>query len=49
MKAPEVLARVESATPAELAAMRLYEGLHRRREKVLGAIDKRLESTSTSD
>jgi hypothetical protein len=37
MKAGEVIARLESATPEEIAVVQLYEGMNRRRKTVLEA------------
>jgi hypothetical protein len=37
MKAGEIIARLESATPEEVAVVQLYEGMNRRRKTVLEA------------
>ena len=43
MSAREVIERAEEATPAELAAVRLYEARHQSRQTVLAAVDRQLE------
>ena len=47
MSASEIIARTEDATPAELAAVRLYEAGHRSRETVLAAVDRQLKRGSS--
>ena len=42
MKVPEVTARLASATPAELAAVQLYESSHRKRSSVLRDVERRI-------
>lgn len=42
MNANEVISRLKSATPAELAAVKLYESGKRRRATVLDAVDRQL-------
>jgi hypothetical protein len=46
MTAKEVVARLGSATPAELAAVQLYEGSHRRRQTILNAVQRELRNTN---
>ncbi|MBV9604181.1 MAG: hypothetical protein JO027_03705 [Solirubrobacterales bacterium] len=43
MNAREVIARARQASPAELAAVRLYESRHRSRQTVLAAVDRQLK------
>jgi hypothetical protein len=43
MNAREVIARAQQASPAELAAVRLYESRHRSRQTVLAAVDRQLK------
>jgi hypothetical protein len=43
MGARDVIVRARSATPAELAAVRLYEASHRSRQTVLDAVDRQLK------
>ena len=43
MNAREVIARAHQASPAELAAVRLYEARHRSRQTVLAAVDRQLK------
>jgi hypothetical protein len=43
MNAREVIARANQAGSAELAAVRLYESRHRRRQTVLAAVDRQLK------
>ena len=43
MNAREVIARAGPASPAELAAVRLYESRHRSRQTVLAAVDRQLK------
>jgi hypothetical protein len=40
MNAKQVLARLNSATPAALAAVQLYESSHRRRQTILNAVQR---------
>ena len=46
--AKEVVARLSSATPAELAAVQLYESRHRRRQTILAAVQRELRSRNGS-
>ncbi|MBV9915897.1 MAG: hypothetical protein JO153_05275 [Solirubrobacterales bacterium] len=46
MKAKHIRPRLEDATPAELAAVQLYEGAHRRRESVLSMVESELRRKS---
>jgi hypothetical protein len=48
MKARDVIDRTRSASPAELAAVRLYESSHRGRQTVLDAVDRQLKSLTGS-
>jgi hypothetical protein len=41
LKAQDVIARVSAADEAQLTAIRLYEGMNRKRETVLRAVDRR--------
>jgi hypothetical protein len=43
MNAREVIARAQQASPAELAAVRLYESRNRSRQTVLAAVDRQLK------
>jgi hypothetical protein len=43
MNARAVIARAQQASPAELAAVRLYEARHRSRQTVLAAVDRQLK------
>lgn len=43
-----VLARLSSATPAELAAVALYESSHRHRQTILNAVERELRSRNGS-
>lgn len=43
MNARAVIARAQNASPAELAAVRLYESRHRSRQTVLAAVDRQLK------
>lgn len=43
MNAREVIDRAKQASPAELAAVRLYEARHRSRQTVLAAVDRQLK------
>jgi hypothetical protein len=49
MNAREVIARAGQASPAELAAVRLYESRHRSRQTVLAAVDRQLKLASGSN
>ncbi|MBV8430709.1 MAG: hypothetical protein JO244_06080 [Solirubrobacterales bacterium] len=42
MNAKQILARVNSGTPAELAAVQLYETSHRGRQTILNAVEREL-------
>jgi hypothetical protein len=46
MKAKEIRPRLEDATLAELAAVQLYEGAHRRRESVMTLVESELRRKS---
>lgn len=46
MGAKDIVARVQEATPAELAAVELYERTHRARQTVLTAAERRLRAAS---
>ena len=46
MAAREVIARLGDATPAELAAVELYERTHRSRQTVLEAAERRLKAAN---
>lgn len=46
MNARAVIARAQQASPAELAAVRLYESRHRSRQTVLAAVDRQLKLSS---
>ena len=48
MNAREVIARAGQASPAELAAVRLYESRHRSRQTVLAAVDRQLKLSGGS-
>jgi hypothetical protein len=43
MNARDVIDRARHASPAELAAVRLYESRHRSRQTVLAAVDRQLK------
>jgi hypothetical protein len=43
MNARDVIARAQASSPAELAAVRLYESRHRSRQTVLAAVDRQLK------
>ena len=49
MNAREVITRAEQSSPAELAAVRLYESRHLSRETVLAAVDRRLKLGNGGD
>jgi hypothetical protein len=46
MNAKQVLARLEEASPAELAAVQLYESRHRSRQKILTAVGRQLQKAN---
>jgi hypothetical protein len=46
MNARDVIERARQASPAELAAVRLYESRHRSRQTVLAAVDRQLKLSS---
>jgi hypothetical protein len=46
MTAKQVIARLEGATPAELAAVSLYESAHKGRQTVLAAVERELKTTT---
>jgi hypothetical protein len=46
MNAKDVIARLAAATPAELAAVQLYEGGNRRRQTILAAAQRALRSAN---
>jgi hypothetical protein len=46
MNARDVLSRLDTASPAELAAIQLYERAHRARQTVLSQAERRLRSNS---
>jgi hypothetical protein len=48
MNAKQVIARLNSATPAALAAVQLYENRHRRRQTILNAVQRELRSANGS-
>ncbi len=48
MNAKKVINRVNTATPAVLTAVQLYESTHRRRQTVLNAVDRELRSANGS-
>jgi hypothetical protein len=48
MNASEIVARLRQATPAELAAVRLYESANRGRQTVLEAVDRQLKTSDGS-
>jgi len=48
MNAKQVIARLGSATPAELAAVQLYESSHRRRQTILNAVQRQLRRNGRS-
>jgi hypothetical protein len=45
MNARDVIERARASSPAELAAVRLYEARHRSRQTVLAAVDRQLKLT----
>ena len=48
MSAEDVIARAMESSPAELAAIRLYEPRHRGRQTVLDAVDRQLKTINSS-
>lgn len=46
MNAKQIVARLSSATPAELAAVQLYESSHRRRQTILNAAQRELRTAN---
>jgi hypothetical protein len=48
MDASQIVARLEQATPAELAAVKLYESGNRDRQTVLEAVDRQLKAADGS-
>ena len=46
MNAKQVIAKVVAATPAELAAVQLYESGHRRRQTILNAVNRELQNAN---
>ncbi|MBV9839659.1 MAG: hypothetical protein JO156_16200 [Solirubrobacterales bacterium] len=46
LDAPDLIGRLEGASPAELAAVELYEGGKRRRQTVLSAVERELRRVS---
>jgi hypothetical protein len=48
MNAKQVISRLASADPAELAAVELYEGTHRRRQTILNSAERELRRGSGS-
>jgi len=46
LNAKQVLARLSTATPAELATVQLYESGHRRRQTILNAVQRQLRSAN---
>ena len=48
MSAKQVIARFATADPAELAAVQLYEGRHRRRQTILNAVERELRRANGS-
>ncbi|HLY47587.1 MAG TPA: hypothetical protein VKR21_00190 [Solirubrobacteraceae bacterium] len=44
MNAKQIIARLNAATPAALAAVQLYESSHRRRQTILNAVQRELRS-----
>jgi hypothetical protein len=48
MKAKQILARLNSATPAELAAVQLYETSHRSRQTILNTVKRELRRANGS-
>ncbi|MBV9193512.1 MAG: hypothetical protein JO168_05160 [Solirubrobacterales bacterium] len=48
MGARQVIARLEEADAAQLAAIQLYESSHRRRQTVLQAVERRLRANANA-
>jgi hypothetical protein len=48
MNAKQVIERLNSATPAELAAVQLYEGSHRHRQTIVKAVQRALRAANGS-
>jgi hypothetical protein len=48
MTADDVIARLAEATPEEIAAVELYEGVHRRRKTVLAQAKRQLRSATVT-
>jgi hypothetical protein len=48
MTAKQVIERLNKATPAELAAVQLYEGSHRRRQTIVNAVQRTLRAGNGS-
>ena len=48
LNAKQVISRIASADPAELAAVQLYEGGNRRRQTILNAVERELRSANGS-
>jgi hypothetical protein len=46
MNAKQVVDRLSSATPAELAAVQLFEGSHRKRQTIVNAVQRQLRSAN---
>jgi hypothetical protein len=46
MSAKQIVGRLGSATPAELAAVQLYESSHRRRQTILNAVQRELRTAN---
>lgn len=46
MSAKQVITRLATADPAEIAAVQLYEGSNRRRRTVMNAVERQLRSSS---
>ncbi len=46
MGAKEIVSRLSGATPAELAAVQLYESSHRGRQTILNAVQRELRSSN---
>ena len=44
MNAREIVSRLAGASPAELAAIQLYESSHRKRQTILNAVQRELRS-----
>ncbi|HEY2438245.1 MAG TPA: hypothetical protein VGH93_13775 [Solirubrobacteraceae bacterium] len=46
LNAKQVIARLDAATPAELAAVQLYESSHRHRQTILNVVQRELRSVN---